>query len=271
VSARPFIVIKLGGEVIRGEALPEIAAEIAALARDPALSLVLVHGGGPQTTDLQKALGQTPRVVGGRRITDDAALEAIKMAVVGVANVDLCAALHARGVRAVGLHGASCGVIAATRRPPRVVHGAGPDPIDLGHVGDVVGFDRALLERLTEGGFVPVLACLGSDSAGQLYNINADIVATRLAIELAARDLVLLMDAPGVLEKLEDPASRLPELTIAEARRLCETGVVSGGMLPKLEESFVALERGVERVHLVNRAIARAVAQPGSVGTVLRR
>jgi acetylglutamate kinase len=115
------------------------------------------------------------------------------------------------------------------------------------------------------------LACLGADSAGRLYNINADIVATRLAVELQARDLVLLMEAPGVLERLEDPSSRLPELTIAEARRLCERGVVSGGMIPKLEESFVALERGVDRVHLVDSGIARAVAEPGSVGTVLRR
>lgn len=271
MSAIPSIVVKLGGEVIRGSALAEIASEIADLVAGGDRRLVLVHGGGPQTSALQKALGQTPRIVGGRRITDDAALEAIKMAVAGVANVDLCAALHARGVRAVGLCGASSGVITAKRRPPRVVSGGGPDPIDLGHVGDVVGFGLPLLDRLADGGFVPVLACLGADSAGRLYNINADIVATRLAIELGARDLVLLMEAPGVLERIEDRSSRLPELTISEAKALCASGVVSGGMIPKLEESFVALDGGVERVHLLDAGIARAVAEPGSVGTVLRR
>jgi acetylglutamate kinase len=265
------IVVKLGGEVIRGALLAEIADEIAALvARQPA-SVVLVHGGGPQTTELQRALGQTPRVVGGRRITDDAALEALKMAVAGSANIDLCAALTRAGVRPVGLHGASSRVIAADKRPPRRVSGAGSEPIDLGHVGDVTGFDRRLLEHLLAAGYVPVLACLGAGADGQLYNINADIVATRLAIELGARDLVVLTGVPGVLEKLDDPSSRRPHLTIAEARELIRTGIVRGGMIPKLEESFVALEAGVQRVHLIERGIASAVSLPGSTGSVIER
>lgn len=266
-----FTVVKLGGEVIRGAALAEVAREIASIARAPSQRLLVVHGGGPQTSELQRALGQTPRVVGGRRITDDAALEALKMAVVGVANVDLCAVLGRAGARPVGLHGGSSAAILAEKRPPRPVTGAGPEPIDLGHVGDVVGFNRALLELLIGGGYVPVLACLGADADGRLYNINADIVATRLAIELEARDLVLLTGVPGVLGDARDPTTRLPRLTIAEARELIARGVVAGGMIPKLEESFVALERGVERVHLLDGAIARAVGDPGSVGTVLVR
>jgi acetylglutamate kinase len=271
VSGAGAIVVKLGGEVIRGALLGEIAEEIAALGQQRPRSLVLVHGGGPQTTELQRALGQTPRVVGGRRITDDQALEALKMAVAGKANVDLCAALTQAGVRAVGLHGGSSRVIAADKRPPRVVSGGGSEPIDLGHVGDVSGFERALLEHLLAADYVPVLACLGAGSDGRLYNINADIVATRLAIELGAHDLVVLTGVPGVLEKLDDPASRRPHLTIAEARELIRTGVVGGGMIPKLEESFVALEAGVQRVHLIERGIARAVTQPGSTGTVIER
>lgn len=260
--------IKLGGEVIRPPLLERVAREIAELSRG-SQHVAVVHGGGPQTTELQQALGQTPRIVGGRRITDDVALRALEMAVAGAANVELCAALFAAGARPVGLHGASSGAIRAVKRPPRVFSGAGPDPIDLGHVGDVVGFERALLDRLLEGGYTPVLACLGADQAGRLYNINADIVATRLAIELGAADLVLLTGVAGVREKVDDPATRFSKLSVGEARELIERGVVSGGMIPKLEESFVALESGVARVHLIDSEIARSVRDPGSVGTVL--
>jgi acetylglutamate kinase len=260
------IVVKLGGEVIRDpKALTSIATEIAALPG----SVVVVHGGGPQTSALQKALGQTPQKVGGRRITDAATLECIKMAVAGQANVDLCAALTRVGAKPVGLHGASGAVLRAKQRPPRVYSGAGPDPIDLGHVGDVEGFDLALLEVLLGAGRVPVLACVGASEAGEVFNINADIVATRAARELAATDLFAVMDVPGVMGKLDDPSTRYAKLTIAEAKQLILDGVVAGGMIPKLEESFAALEAGVPRVHLLNGDLAKAAKDPGSVGTLL--
>ncbi len=139
----------------------------------------------------------------------------------------------------------------------------------MGHVGDVVGFNRELLEELLSLGYVPVLACLGADPAGRIYNINADIVATRLAVELSAEDLFLLMDAPGVLRDREDPATRIERLTVAEARALIQQGVVVGGMIPKLEESFQALAGGVARVHLLSGELPAAAAEPGSVGTLL--
>lgn len=264
-----MIVVKLGGEVIRGAALGSVAREIASLARDH--RVLVVHGGGPQTTALQKALGQTPHIVGGRRVTDAAALDAIKMAVAGQANVDLCAALTGAGARPVGLHGGSSAVIRATKRPPRVYSGAGPDPVDLGHVGDVEGFDVGLLELLAGGGYLPVLACLGADPEGHVFNINADIVATRVAAALSASDLMALMDVPGVLRDRSDPGTRFSRLTIAEAKALIAEGVVGGGMIPKLEESFVALEAGVPRVHLLSGELAAAAAAPGSVGTLLVR
>ncbi len=265
MSAR--VVVKLGGEVIRDAALGAVAAELAALAKQR--SVVVVHGGGPQTTALQKALGQTPNIVGGRRVTDAATLDAIKMAVAGQANVDLCAALTAAGAKPVGLHGASSAVIRAKQRPPRIYSGAGPDPVDLGHVGDVEGFDQGLLELLSGAGYLPVLACIGADSSGNVYNINADIVATRVAAALGASDLMALMDVPGVLANRDDPSTRFAKLGVAEAKQLIADGVVAGGMIPKLEESFVALEAGVPRVHLLNRGLAEAAASPGSVGTLL--
>jgi acetylglutamate kinase len=266
------IVLKLGGEVVAGPYATAIAEDVAEL-RAGGTPVVLVHGGGPQATDLQKRLGQTPNIVGGRRITDDATLEVMKMAVAGKVNVDLCAKLHAAGARPVGLHGASSGVIAAVKRPPKVVPGAGPDPVDFGHVGDVTGVNGELLRLLVGGGFVPVLACLGVGDDGRVYNINADTVANRVAVLLDAQALVLVSDVPGVLRDVADPSSRIPRITRAEGEKLVEDGIVTKGMIPKIEESFAAIADGVHAVHVVGRVargdLARAVREPGSVGTVL--
>jgi acetylglutamate kinase len=267
-----LVLVKVGGEVVASPAMAILAADLAALQRSGEWAIV-VHGGGPQATELQKKLGQTPRVVAGRRITDAAALEVMKMVVAGQVNVDACAALVAAGARPVGLHGASALAVEATKRPPRVVAGGGPDPIDFGHVGDVVGVNRDLLMLLCERGYVPVVACLGASAAGAIFNINADAVANRLAVALDARALVLVTDVPGVLRDIADPDSRIARLTVAEGRQAIEEGSIKGGMIPKLEESFASLEQGVRAVHVVGRLgpgdLVREVAEPGSVGTVL--
>ena len=267
------IVIKLGGEVVKAKGpLTVLCSDIAALARQ-GKPLVVVHGGGPQATELQTKLGQSPRIVAGRRITDQETLDVMKMAVAGAVNVDLCAALTAAGARPVGLHGASSAVIRAHRRPPKVMAGAGPDPIDFGHVGDVDGIDKALLELLLGGGYLPVLACIGADTSGNVYNINADLVANKAAALLDASALVLITDVPAVLRDVADPASRIARMTAAEGRKAIEDGVVTKGMIPKLEESFAAIALGVRAVHIVGKLAAgdleRAVTQPGSVGTML--
>jgi len=265
------LVIKLGGEVVSGPYLRAIASDVAALSGEGA-RVVVVHGGGPQATELQKRLGQTPRVVAGRRITDAETLEVMKMTVAGKVNVDLCAAIVAAGGRPVGLHGASALTIHAKKRPPRVVSGAGPDPIDFGHVGDVVDVNRALLDLLVNAGYVPVLACLGAGEDGAIYNINADIVANKVAVALGA-SLFLVTDVPAVLRDVNDASSRIARLSIAEGKKAIADGIVTKGMIPKLEESFVALGEGVEAVHIVGRLregeLARAVNEPGSVGTML--
>lgn len=268
-----LVVVKLGGEVIGNpDLLGPIAADLAALANG-ATPVVLVHGGGPQATKLQERLGQPVKQVAGRRVTDEATLDVMKMVVAGKLNVDLCAALLAAGARPVGLHGASACVIEADRRPPKVYVGAGPDPVDLGLVGDVVDVNRDLLAVLASQGFTPVLACLGASRRGDVYNINADAVANRVAVGLGAAGLLLVSDVPGVLRDVADPSSRIPRLTVAEGRALIASGAVTKGMIPKLEESFAALAEGVRRIHILGRLrpgdLAREVASPGSVGTVL--
>src|SRR5262249_20525685 len=233
------IALKLGGELLlpanqRGEgprtaprggdggSRPPLIDEAPATAGDVARlvargeRVVVVHGGGPQATELSKRLGIEPRLVAGRRITDEATLEVMKMTVAGRVNVDLCALLAASGVRAVGLSGA----IRAHKRPPRVVAGGGPEPIDFGHVRDGVGFDLELLVSLGAAGRVPVLACLGLDpESGAVFNINADVVATQLAAALVADKLLLITGTPGVLGDVKDPTTRIPRLSRAEGKR----------------------------------------------------
>jgi acetylglutamate kinase len=271
-----IIVVKLGGELLAPAGAAEaraIADDIAALQARGA-RLLIVHGGGPQTTELSRRLGIEPQIVAGRRVTDAAALQVVEWVVAGQVNLALCALLVRAGVRPVGLHGASGPALRAHKRPPRVVAGGPAQPIDFGHVGDVDGFDLALLELLYRGGYVPVLACVGCNpQTGERYNINADVVASRLAAALPDAQLLLVTGAPGVLADAKDPESRFPRLTRAEGERAIAEGRISGGMLPKLEEAFAALRMGVAAVHVVGRLgagdLARAVESPGSIGTVL--
>jgi acetylglutamate kinase len=266
------IVVKIGGEIAATPEMDAIARDVRALIED-GHRVSMVHGGGPQATALQKALGIETRMVAGRRYTDPATLDVMKYAVAGKVNVDVCARLLANGVLGVGLHGASGHAIVSRRRPPRVMAGAGPDPVDLGLVGDVVGFNLPLLGDIWARGYVPVLACLGCDREGQPLNINGDTVASQLAGALRADALVLVTSAPGVLRDVKDPASRIPRITHADFTRGVADGSISGGMIPKLEESFEVLQDGARSVVIVGRLapgdLRRAVEEPGSVGTVL--
>jgi acetylglutamate kinase len=269
------VCIKIGGELLEPARLAEsqaIATDVAALTRD-GHTVVVVHGGGPQVDALQKRLGMETKKVGGRRVTDEATLQVMQMAVAGQVNVAVCSRLTAAGGKPVGLHGASSLAIQAHRRPPMVVSGGGPDPVDFGHVGDVDGVNTALLRTLTGAGYTPVLACLGADAQGNTYNINADTVANGVAVALKADALVLVTSTPGVLKDIKDPSSRMGQLTRAQAKAAIESGVIAAGMIPKVEESFKAMDDGVMQVVIVGQLspgdLTRAVLEPGSVGTTL--
>lgn len=270
-GVRP-IIVKLGGEVVGSGEAAVLAADLRALV-DGGARVGIVHGGGPQATALQKQLGLETKQVAGRRVTDAATLDVMKMAIAGKLNVDLCAILGAAGLSPVGLHGASSLAVQAVRRPPKVYPSAGPEPVDMGFVGDVTGFNLALLETLWAAGYLPVLACLGADAAGGVYNINADLVGNQLAAALRAERLFLVTSTPGVLRDVNDPTSRLPRLTTAEAKAAITDGVVTGGMIPKLEEAMAVIDQGVGAIHILGKLgpgdLVRAVREPGSVGTTL--
>lgn len=267
------IVLKIGGDVISSGDAKLLAADLRVLVDDGA-RIAVVHGGGPQATALQKQLGIETKQVAGRRVTDAATLDVMKMVLAGKLNVDLCAIMNAAGISPVGLHGASGLVVRATRRPPKVYPNAGPEPVDMGFVGDVVGFNLELLEALWTAKHVPVIACLGADADGGVYNINADMVGNQLAAALKAERLFLVTSTPGVLRDVNDPSSRLPQLTCAEARAAIADGTVTGGMIPKLEEAIAVIDQGVGAIHIVGKLapgdLVRAVREPGSVGTTLR-
>ena len=266
------LVVKLGGEVVASPEMDAIARDVGQLV-EGWNRVAIVHGGGPQASALQKRLGIETRRIAGKRFTDPETLEVMKYVVAGQVNVDLCARLLANGVMGVGLHGASGNAIRARRRPPRVMTGAGPGPVDLGLVGDVVGFNLPLLGDLWERRYVPVLACLGCDEQGQALNINGDTVASELAGALGADALVSVTSTPGVLRDPKDPTSRISRLDRADFERGLRDGSISGGMIPKLEESFEVLAGGTRSVVIVGQLgpgdLVRAVLEPGSVGTVL--
>jgi acetylglutamate kinase len=266
------IVVKIGGEVVGSGEAAVLAADLRELIAGGA-RVAIVHGGGPQATELQKRLGIETQQVAGRRVTDAATLDVMKMAIAGKLNVDLCAILVAAGLSPVGLHGASSLAVSAVRRPPKVYPSAGPDPVDMGFVGDVTGFNQKLLETLWAAGFVPVIACLGADGSGGVYNINADLVGNQLAAALRANRLFLVTSTPGVLRIASDPSTRIRQLTRAAAQHAIAEGSVTGGMIAKLEEAMAVVDQGVGAIHILGKLgpgdLVRAVREPGSVGTTL--
>ncbi len=247
-------VVKLGGEVVKDDhALDGVAAQVALL-HSLGIRIVVVHGGGPQATALQRRLGGVPVIVAGRRVTDDAALEVAKMVYAGTLNTDVLSALRAHQLQAVGLSGVDAELLTARRRPPvNVVDDAGNAAVvDYGHVGDIMNVDPRVLTTLMDARFVPVIASLAGDNDGNVYNVNADTVAETVAIALRAQKLIYLTGVPGVLRDPRDPASLVTFADPDDLAGLMATGALSGGMRPKVEACIRAATGGVERTHIVD-------------------
>lgn len=267
-------VVKVGGDVLMGDAERQgIAANVKDLV-DNGWRVVVLHGGGPQTNRLQEKHGLVANKVAGRRITSEADLVVVKQAICGEVNVELTQVLQQVGVNAFGCHGASGQLVQAVKRPPSVVSGGGPDPIDFGQVGDVVGINADLIHGLLELGVVPVIATLGVEQdSGKVYNINADTTVVQIAKALKA-DLLLLTTAVGAIYRdLAEPDSRISQVNVEQARGLIAEGVIQGGMIPKVEEAISVLKDGVKNIAIVGPQIQGAfldVAKgEGSKGTVI--
>ncbi len=214
---------------------------------------VLVHGGGRLATSMAASLGIESRMVGGRRITDEQMLRVVTMVYGGLVNKNIVAGLQAKGVRAIGLTGADGDVIRSHRRPlKRVKMDDGTEQmVDFGFVGDVDKVDAQLLASLIEGGQVPVVAPLTHDGEGHILNTNADTIASSVAQALAEHydvTLTFCFEKAGVLRDADDDSSVIPLITEEQAAELIREGIISGGMIPKIENAFQAIHRGVRQV-----------------------
>jgi acetylglutamate kinase len=269
--AGQIFVIKIGGEAIADPGVVDGILEDLSILQGAGARIVLMHGGGPQATRLAQRLGLTPRMVGGRRVTDGETLEVMKMTLGGQVGIDVLARCRKHGIRAVGVSGVASDVVQAVKRPPRVVSGSDGEAVDFGHVGDIVAIGTDLLQHLLEGGYMPVVNSLGADEQGAVYNINADIAATRMAMALSADRLFMLTGAPGVLADPEDMDSLFSVLRISAAKEAIASGQIRGGMIPKLEESFVALNAGVKAIHVLSakaeHGLLRELSEDQRTGT----
>jgi len=213
---------------------------------------VLVHGGGPQSTELAQTLGVPTQFIQGRRVTDEHALEVSTMVLNGQINTRILAACRDLDLPAVGMSGVDAGLIRASKRPPVDVEGHDAGPVDYGFVGDIESVDASVLRAQLGNGLVPIISPLSADESGVLLNINADTVAAALAAALDAQKLILATGAPGILEDCKDPGSIVSYIDLKGLQRLRERGALADGMLPKAMAIEAAIKGGVSRVHVIS-------------------
>jgi acetylglutamate kinase len=246
-------VLKAGGDAFFTHESTRALMEQIGILHQVGIRVVLVHGGGPQSTALAKRLGLETHMVEGRRVTDAQTLEVSTMVLNGEINTRIVAVCRALGIPAIGLSGVDGGLIKATKRPPVQVAG---QTVDYGFVGDILGLDTSILLKQLDNDLVPIVSPLSADDHGTVLNINADTVAAMIACDLKAEKFIMATGAPGILESLEDPRSLISYVDRAGLRRLRDEGKLSGGMLPKVAAIERALSCGVPRVHVISYAQA---------------
>lgn len=243
-------VMKAGGEIFIDTASTRALMEQVGILHQVGIRVVLVHGGGPQSTKLAKALGLDARFVDGRRVTDESSLDVATMVLNGQINTRVLAACRDLEIPAVGISGVDAGLIRAHRRPP--VKKEGAEAVDYGFVGDIDAVDADVLRKQLDNGLMPVVSPLSCDATGTLLNINADTVAAAIAAELAAEKLILATGAPGILKDRDDPQSLISYIDRAGLRKLGADGLLADGMLPKAAAIDAAIANGVKRVHVIS-------------------
>lgn len=248
-------VVKLSGKVTEDRDQLISLAEELALLHQVGIRTCVVHGGGKQLSELAKKMGVEQTIIEGRRVTDDETLEMAKMIFAGKINTDILAALRHRGIHAVGLSGVDGNIVHAERRPPKQIvdrQTGESAEVDFGHVGDVIEIDSKLLTVLLDHDYLPVISSLGADAEGFVFNINADTIASEIAVQLSAEKLVLLSDVDGIYLPVEQEKTKLSRLTAEQAAQLIADGKATGGMVPKLQNILGVLRRGVRSAHIIN-------------------
>jgi acetylglutamate kinase len=242
------VVIKYGGNAMEDPALADLFAQDVVLMRLVGMNPVVVHGGGPQISDLMRRLGKEPEFVDGLRVTDAETVDIVRMALVGKVNREVVASVNRHGSYAVGLSGEDAGLINVAARDEK-----------LGFVGNVRRIDPSILERLIREELIPVVATVGVDDAGQAYNVNADTVAGAIAESLRAEKLVYLTNVAGMYGDLADEATLISRIDVDRLAALVDDGVLSEGMIPKARSCVEAVKSGVSRAHILDGRIPHAL------------
>ena len=267
------IVVKYGGNAMVDERLKSGFARDIVLMRLVGINPVVVHGGGPQIGHLLEKIGKESRFVDGMRVTDSETMDVVEMVLGGLVNKDIVNLINRHGGRAVGLTGKDGDLIHArkltiTRNSPELEV---PEIIDIGHVGEVASVDASVVDMLVSGDFIPVIAPIGVGEDGHSYNINADLVAGRVAEVLGAEKLILLTNTTGLLDK---QGQLLTGMTAAEVDKLIADGTIHGGMLPKIQCALSAVKSGVRSSHIIDGRVEHAVLvelfTDEGVGTLIR-
>ena len=242
------IVVKYGGNAMTDDSLKLSVMEDVVLLWLIGVRIVLVHGGGPEISDLMGKLGKKPEFVDGLRVTDRETMDIVQMVLAGKVNKTLVNLLENRGGRAVGLSGMDGRMIEAKQKDER-----------LGYVGEIVKINAAPITDLLEKGYIPVVSTIGCDEGGNDYNINGDTAAARIAGALGAERMILMTDIAGILRDKNDPSSLIPEITVDEAKTLRAEGIISGGMIPKVECCVDAIAQGVHKVIIMDGRIPHSI------------
>ena len=256
VQALPYIrrytgkvvVVKYGGNAMVNEQLKHQVMEDITLLWLIGVKVVLVHGGGPEISQTMKALGKEAVFVDGLRVTDRETVDIVQMVLAGKINKTLVNLLEMKGGQAMGISGMDGRLIEAEIKDER-----------LGYVGEITNINIQPVTDLLEKGYIPVISTLGCDREGNAYNINGDTAAARVAGALTAERLIMLSDIPGLLRDKDDPATLIPELSVAEAGQLRREGVISGGMIPKMECCVEAIRRGVKKVIIMDGRVPHSI------------
>ncbi len=252
------MVIKFGGNAMSDEKLKTGFARDVVLMKLVGMNPVVVHGGGPQIGELLKRIGKESEFIDGMRVTDSETMDIVEMVLGGQVNKEIVNLINKNGGSAVGLTGKDGELIQArklvfTRNDPGMKE---PEIIDIGHVGEVASFDTAVIDMLIQGDFIPVIAPIGVGVDGQSYNINADLVAGKLAEVLGAEKLIILTNTAGLLGS---DGKVLTGLSVADVNRLIDKGVITGGMLPKIRSALDAVHAGVRTAHIIDGRVEHAV------------
>ena len=242
------VVIKYGGNAMTNEDLKMQVMEDIILLDAIGVKVVLVHGGGPDINELMDRLGKKPEFINGLRVTDRETAEIAQMVLAGKVSKDLVKLLQSGGGRAVGISGIDGKLLAATFKDE-----------SLGFVGEILEVNIGIVNDVLEAGYIPVISTIASDKEGNTYNINGDTAAAYIAGALGAERLIMLTDIRGVMMDKDDDNSLIPEITVSEARKLYDDGIISGGMIPKVECCISALEMGVNRVIIMDGRVPHSI------------